>query len=79
MKVFFIWVSIPVYIEVKLPRSNEIKKVQIKGPCSIADLMEKMKVNPDTCLTLINKKPVPIDTFVENKQEIELIEVTSGG
>ena len=67
------------HIEVKLPRSNEKKKIQLKGPCSIGEILEKININPDTCLTLINKNPVPIDILVEDKQVIELIEVTSGG
>jgi tRNA-2-methylthio-N6-dimethylallyladenosine synthase len=42
-------------------------------------ILQQMNINPDTCLTLINKNPVPLDYIVDGKQEIELIEVTSGG
>jgi len=68
-----------VYIKVRLPRSNEIKKIHFSSPLSIAGILEQMDINPDTCITLMNKNPVPIDTIVEDEQEIEFIEVTSGG
>ena len=79
MKGFFIWVSIPLHIEVQLPRSNKKERIQIEEHTSILKILEKFNIKPDTCLTLINNKPIPVDTIMQDEQTLILIEVTSGG
>jgi len=79
MKGFFIWVSIPLHIEVQLPRSNKKERIQIEEHTSILKILEKFNIKPDTCLTLINNKPIPVDTIMQDEQTLTLIEVTSGG
>jgi len=79
MKGFFIWVSIPLNIEVQLPRSNKKERIKIEEHTSILKILEKFNIKPDTCLTLINNKPIPVDTIIQDGQTLILIEVTSGG
>ena len=79
MKGFFIWVSIPLNIEVKLPRSNKKEQIKIEEDASILKILEKFNIKPDTCLTLINNKPIPVDTIIQDGQTLILVEVTSGG
>ena len=79
MKVFFIWVSIPLNIEVQLPRSTKKKQIQIHKDASIIEILKKLHIKPDTCLVLIENNPIPVDTKVRDGEIITLIEVTSGG
>ena len=79
MKVFFIWVSILVHISVILPRTNQEKTMEVKEHASIQDVLTKLSINADTCLTIIENTPVPIDTILQKGQRITLVEVTSGG
>ncbi len=67
------------HIEVQLPRSNKKERIQIEEHTSILKILEKFNIKPDTCLTLINNKPIPVDTIMQDEQTLTLIEVTSGG
>ena len=67
------------HIEVQLPRSNKKERIQIEEHTSILKILEKFNIKPDTCLTLINNKPIPVDTIIQDEQTLILIEVTSGG
>jgi sulfur carrier protein ThiS len=79
MKDFFIWVSILVQISVILPRTNHEKIIDIDDNTSIQDVLKKLSIKADTCLTLIDTSPVPLDTILQKDQKVTLIEVTSGG
>jgi len=79
MKGFFILISIPLHIEVQLPRSNKKERIQLNEDTSIIKILKKFNIKPDTCLTLINNKPVPMDTIMQDDQTLTLVEVTSGG
>jgi len=68
-----------VKISVILSRTNQKKTIDIEEHTSIQDVLKKLLIKSDTCLTLLNNKPVPIDTELEKDQIITLIEVTSGG
>ena len=79
MKWFFIWVSISLYIEVQLPRSSKTERIAVETGISVESIMKQFDIKPDTCLTLINNKPVPIDEIIKEGQTLTLVEVTSGG
>ncbi len=66
-------------ISVILSRTNQKKTIDIDEHTSIQEVLKKLLIKSDTCLTLLNNKPVPIDTELEKDQTITLIEVTSGG
>jgi sulfur carrier protein ThiS len=68
-----------VKISVILSRTNQKKTIDIEEHTSIQEVLKKLLIKSDTCLTLLNNKPVPIDTELEKDQTITLIEVTSGG
>jgi len=68
-----------VKISVILSRTNQKKTIDIDEHTSIQEVLKKLLIKSDTCLTLLNNKPVPIDTELEKDQTITLIEVTSGG
>ena len=66
-------------IQIKLPRKKDGKTITIKGDTSIKEILINISIKPDTCLTLINNKPVPIDTIIKEGEKLTLLEVTSGG
>ena len=55
------------------------KKVEVVDNSSIQDILRKLSINLDTCLTLIENKPAPIDSILKDGQTVKLIEVISGG
>ena len=66
-------------VSVIIARTNQKKTVEIDEYTSIQDILRKLLIKSDTCLTLLNNKPVPIDTKLQKGQTITLLEVTSGG
>jgi len=79
MKHFFIWVSIPVHITVTFARTNQSKTVSLHKDSTIQQLLAQLNIKPDTCLTLINNKPIPLDDNLYDGQNVTILEVTSGG
>ena len=66
-------------ITVKLLRTNDIKIVDIKNHATVIDLLRKIDIKPDTVIVTTDDQPVPIDEKLEDKQEITIIQVSSGG
>jgi sulfur carrier protein ThiS len=79
MKHFFIWVSIPLQVTVTFARTNQSKTVSLQKDATIQHLLEHLRLKPDTCLTLINNKPIPLDDNLDDGQNVTILEVTSGG
>ena len=79
MKHFFIWVSIPLDITVTFARTNQSQQVSLQKDATIQRLLAQLGIKPDTCLTLINNQPTPLDSELHHNQHVTIIEVTSGG
>lgn len=79
MKDFFIWVSIAVNIKVKLPRTDNTKTITVENHSTVADLLKKLNLKPDTVIVMNNNSPIPIDDTLKNNQELTIIQVSSGG
>ena len=79
IKPFFIWVSIQVDITVKFSRTNEVKKIEIEKDSNVEQILRKINLKPDTVIVISNDKPVPIDDKITDKQELTIIQVSSGG
>ena len=79
IKGFFISLSIPVNIKVKLSRTKETKQLKIKEGSTIKDLLKTINLKPDTVIILNKETPIPIDDELKDKQEIIVINVSSGG
>jgi|YNPNPStandDraft_1061719.scaffolds.fasta_scaffold00619_22 sulfur carrier protein ThiS len=45
----------------------------------VMDLLKKMQIRPDSVIVLHNKVPVPVDDTLQGKEELEIIQVASGG
>jgi sulfur carrier protein ThiS len=79
IKPFFIWVSILVNIKVKISRTNENKDIQLEKGSTVIDVLNKLRIKPDTVVVMSSKTPIPIDEDLKDKQELTIIQVFSGG
>jgi sulfur carrier protein ThiS len=68
-----------VKIKVKLSRINKTKEIQLKKGSTIENLLEKLNLKPDTLIILSNNVPIPVDSTINNNQEITIVQVSSGG
>ncbi len=79
IKPFFISLSIQVKISVKLLRTKQIEEVNLEKGSTVLDLLKKLKLKPDTIIVMDNNLPIPIDDVLEDKQNLCIIQVSSGG
>ena len=79
IKPFFISLSIQLNISIKILRSNETKQIKIKEKSKVIDVLEKFKIKPDTVITTLENKPIPIDEKLKDGQELTILQVSSGG
>ena len=66
-------------IKVKISRTNKEKEIQLEKGSTVIDLLNKLKIKPDTVVVMRNKSPIPIDDTLDEKQEIMILQVFSGG
>ena len=66
-------------IKVKISRTSDEKEIQMEKGSIVLDLLNKLKFKPDNVVVMQGKSPVPIDEILEDKQEITIIQVFSGG
>jgi sulfur carrier protein ThiS len=62
-----------------LPGKPFKKRFSLKNGSTILDILNKLKINPDTVIPLKDSSPISIDENLEDGDEIELIRVVSGG
>ena len=79
IKPFFISLSIPVKISVKILRTKQIKEVDLDKGLTVLDLLKKLKLKPDTIIVMNKNLPIPVDDVLKDKQNISIIQVSSGG
>jgi len=77
--VFFIWVSIPVRVQVTLSRENTSKNIELSDDSTAEKLIEKLGLRPDNVIIMNNDTPIPFDEKLSNGQNLTIIEVSSGG
>jgi sulfur carrier protein ThiS len=59
--------------------SKTNKEIEMQKGSTIIELLKKMQLKPDTLIVLRDNKPIPIDDMLENDQELQIIQVASGG
>ena len=79
IKHFFIWVSIPVKITVKILPINIKKEIEIKSGSKISDIIKRIDMKPDSVIILKENTPIPIDDVLNTDQELKIVQVASGG
>ena len=60
-------------------RENSEKTVELSGNSTVDDLLEKMGINPEIVLVSRKKEIILKDEKLNDKDEIMLISVISGG
>jgi len=63
-------------MKVFLEKENKTKEVKAK---TIKEVLEKLKINPITVLTVVNDELVTDDRKLGDKDKVKLLEVVSGG
>jgi sulfur carrier protein ThiS len=66
-------------ITVKMARTSKAKKLILERGSTVGDLLEKIKVKPDTIIVMSDNKPIPVDDILIENQEILILQVASGG
>lgn len=63
-------------MKVFIERENKTKEVKAK---TIKEILEKLRINPETVLTVVNNELVTDDRKLNRKDEIKILSVVSGG
>ena len=66
-------------ITVKISRTNEIKTINLKDGTMVQDVLNKIKMKPDTLIVMNKNKPIPVDSELKGGEELTIIQVSSGG
>ena len=79
MKLFFIWVSIPLEVTVEFPQKNKIEKVSVNKNETIETVIKKLGYHIDEVVVLSNQIPIPETSEITEDIKVSLLEVTSKG
>ena len=66
-------------ITIKLSRSKRTKRIDLKKGSTVEEVLEKLKIKPDTVVVISKDKPIPIDYQVKDVKELTILQVSSGG
>ncbi len=66
-------------ITIKISRNNEIKTIDLEKGSKIQDVLTKINMKPDTLIVMNKNKPIPIDDEVKERDELTILQVSSGG
>jgi len=66
-------------ITAKILRTNNTKKIDLKSGATVNNLLEKLKLKPDTLIVMKDNSPIPIDDKLDDGDELTIILVSSGG
>ena len=66
-------------LKVFYDRENKDKTVNLKEKSTVKDLLEQLKINPVTVIVSKNNTVVTEDENIEEKDDIKILSVISGG
>lgn len=64
-------------MEVHIERTEEKKQLKFEG--SVAELLKKLEINTETVVVIRNNNMITNEDMLENKDEIHILSVISGG
>lgn len=64
-------------MEVNIERTEEKKQLEFEG--SVAELLKKLNINPETVVVIKNNTMVTDEEMLENKDEVHILSIISGG
>ncbi len=66
-------------MEIYFEKENKTKKIVLKTPITLKELLKKLNVNLDSVILVKNDEICLEDEIVTNKDKIKLLSVVSGG
>ena len=66
-------------IKVKILPENSTKEIDLNPGSKVYDLLKKIQRRPDSVIVLKGNTPIPVDDILDDKQEISILQVASGG
>mgnify|MGYP001572428953 CR=1 FL=1 len=66
-------------MEIYFEKENKTKKIVLKTPITLKELLKKLDVNLDSIILVKNDEICLEDEIVTNKDKIKLLSVVSGG
>jgi sulfur carrier protein ThiS len=55
------------------------KEIDLKAGSKIIDVLKKLHLRPDNLIVLKNNTPIPVDETLTEKQDLNIVKVSSGG
>ena len=62
-----------------LIRNETKKKIELKDNVTALELLKKINLIPDEVILIRKNSPIPVDEILNDKDEIKIIKVASGG
>ncbi|UCD13207.1 MAG: MoaD/ThiS family protein [Thermoplasmatales archaeon] len=66
-------------IKIKILPENSTKEIELNPGSKVYDLLKKIQRRPDAVIVLKDKAPIPVDEILDDRQEISILQVASGG
>lgn len=63
----------------KVLLNNPKKELNLQGPFSVAHLMKTLDINRESFLVIRNGQLVPLDSILQDEDNVEIRSVISGG
>jgi sulfur carrier protein ThiS len=64
---------------VKVVLRNPRREVDVRGPMTVASLLDHLEVNPESVLVIVGDELVTRDVRIDDADAVEIRPVTSGG
>jgi sulfur carrier protein len=64
---------------VKVLLRNPRREVELRGPMSVASLLQRLELNPESVLVIVGDELVPRDARIADEDDVEIRPVISGG
>jgi len=64
---------------VKVLLRNPRREVELRGPMSVASLLQRLELNPESVLVIVGDELVPRDARIADDDDVEIRPVISGG
>jgi sulfur carrier protein len=58
---------------------NPRREVEVRGPITVMSLLERLELNPETVLVIVDDELVTRDARLADTDSVEIRPVTSGG
>jgi sulfur carrier protein len=64
---------------VKVLLRNPRREVELRGPMSVASLLQRLELNPESVLVIVGDELVTRDARLDDADDVEIRPVISGG